>query len=362
MRVRLGDLHNGRAVARAQNGWIEKPRPLLWEWLVYGADSPLRQWLSKLLVNNMDFLESMEFKGKELTKEGFVRAIHPIDSEILRAVGLGLVTAYNIGKMTGLLTWLGVTDLHDENVFFTRSEDEKGFRMVAVDIEGIFSDLVSPKITGLIPSDPNWINNEGLSSLGGRLPWESVCALLKGYFDIVTKLNQNSEWLIGSLLANSRVSTTPIRVLLRHTKEYYDVLNNPEMDHHFTEEEQRQLSMGSIPYFFLTLDRPFLQYFDIDGNRNPVTTQGLLLPQYARPFICGPLKAIAQRGQRVLEVGLFDIFEYFTTQKEIKSRYSNCFEYDGFKIVMKDGYSFVLHGKTAFYRKTGAISAPPQDS
>src|SRR6187455_1144381 len=91
----LGDSHNfGRRVTlRGQR--VVKPRSLLWEWLVLARESPLRRLLDEA--------------GGEV--EQLRLAPLPRLSTARRRELAGIV-----GRALALFSWLGVADLHWENL------------------------------------------------------------------------------------------------------------------------------------------------------------------------------------------------------------------------------------------------------
>ncbi|MEO1368175.1 MAG: hypothetical protein AAFX50_13460, partial [Acidobacteriota bacterium] len=156
----LGDTHNfGRCVTR-RGDRIVKPRPVLWEQLLLDAESPLRRRLDAAARQSGDagafaFLPDVKFYPPRSGTGGEVDAIR---LEPLGSLGDGEVEelARITGRSLALWSWLGVTDLHWENLVLGR--DARGqIVFTPLDIEGLFDDLAMPTETKLLPdADPEY--------------------------------------------------------------------------------------------------------------------------------------------------------------------------------------------------------------
>ena len=142
--VHAGDRHNfGRRVT-LREGSVVKPRTLLWEWLLLGDDSPLRAKLSELGADVFDFLPSLRFSSHDARGGGEVeRALLDPLSPHTDSTRLAHVT----GRAIALYTWLGLSDLHWENLLL----GERDGRIVfgPLDVEMILDDLEDRKSTRL---------------------------------------------------------------------------------------------------------------------------------------------------------------------------------------------------------------------
>src|SRR5258708_1955542 len=119
-RKNLGDTHNfGRRVEPKGNR-ISKPRTLLWEWLLLSKKSPLRRLLSEAAraegwqADAFDFLPTLGFwrvgaRGGEVERV----SLSPLQ---LRSEARKLELAAIVGRAVALLSWLGLADLHWENL------------------------------------------------------------------------------------------------------------------------------------------------------------------------------------------------------------------------------------------------------
>src|SRR5262249_47162464 len=127
-RVHLGDSHNFGQRVSVRDGRVHKPRTLLWEWLVLSAESPLRQPLGEAaerdgLGDSFGFLPDLKFFRSRSHIGGEVeqvalRPLGALSSNHRRAL------AVTVGRAIALFSWLGVCDLHWENLVLGR--DDRG--------------------------------------------------------------------------------------------------------------------------------------------------------------------------------------------------------------------------------------------
>src|SRR4051794_18106263 len=120
-RTPLGDSHNfGRRVSVSADR-VAKPRTLVWEWLLLSADGPLRRFLLEAAERDglggdaFSFLPALKFFLSRAQDGGEVErvALEPLpapSSESRRAL------AKIVGRSLALWAWLGVSDLHWENL------------------------------------------------------------------------------------------------------------------------------------------------------------------------------------------------------------------------------------------------------
>jgi len=159
-RNQLGDSHNfGRRVTR-HAGRIVKPRPLLWEWLVLSATSPLRRLLAAIGREGhagrdlFSFLPSLRFfssgEGGEvecIQLQPLKRASTPAERRELARI---------VGRSLALWSWLGLQDLHWENLVLGH-DARRRVVFTPLDVEMILADLSLPTETKLLPdADPEY--------------------------------------------------------------------------------------------------------------------------------------------------------------------------------------------------------------
>src|SRR5688572_5284381 len=120
-RAHLGDSHNfGRRVS-LRAGRVGKPRTLVWERLMLAGDSPLRRLLDDAAEGDglgrdaFGFLPELQFFPSRAGHGGEVERIElsplpALSSDDRRA--LARIT----GRSLALFSWLGVSDMHWENL------------------------------------------------------------------------------------------------------------------------------------------------------------------------------------------------------------------------------------------------------
>jgi hypothetical protein len=318
----LGDAHNfGRTVRRVR-GRIAKPRAVLWEWLVLAPDSPLRRLLHESaerdgLGDAFGFLPTLRFFGKRSPFAGEVEAVTlaPLRS---RSAARRRELATIVGRSLALYSWLGISDLHWENLVL--GVDRRGRTILGpLDVEMIFDDFELPTQTKLLPdADPEYALvcqhsagvRRALPYLGKPLDPGDLLAMASAYLATLSFLARHAG-AIGKVLSSlPELRETPIRVCLRGTEEYvrgdFESLWPPLL-----EAEAAQLERGDIPYFFRLYGRPGIHYF---GNQQLTRLERLPLqgdvPQL-EPLL--PLaRGLSSPGRRRLKAdGLFTLVAAF---------------------------------------------------
>lgn len=268
----LGDSHNfGRRVS-VRGGRISKPRTLLWEWLALSSQSPLRRLLGAAakragLGDAFGFLPSLAFSRNDVRSGGTVQRI------TLRPLGkLGAKDraelAGIVGRSLALWSWLGVADLHWENLALGR--DARGQIVFGpLDIELMLADLGLPTETKLLPdADPEYAVicqhacgvRRVLPYLGKPVAGRDLLAMAGSYRSTLALLDEHSA-AIAEVFANLEgLRQAPLRVLLRGTDEYVRARSEPLWPP-LLDAEAEQLARGDIPYFFRLYGRPGIHYF-----------------------------------------------------------------------------------------------------
>lgn len=272
-RTHLGDSHNfGRRVS-PRGGRFAKPRPLLWEWLVLAADSPLRQLLDEAAERDglgreaFGFLPALAFFPSSTEIGGEVERIDlsplPAPSrESRRAL------ATTVGRSLALWSWLGVTDLHWENLVL--GADARG-RVVftPLDVEMILADLSLPTETKLLPdADPEYAAicrhacgvRRVLPYLGKPVEAAEVLEMAGAYRGTLAFLDRHTNAIAGVFAGLPGLRETPIRVCLRGTGDYVRARSEPVWPP-LLDAEAAQLDRGDIPYFFRLYGRPGIHYY-----------------------------------------------------------------------------------------------------
>lgn len=267
----LGDSHNfGRRVV-SRGARIEKPRSLFWEWLILGKESPLRTLLAREAAHHpigkgaFDFLPSLRFKHPEAIEGGTVERIELAEIGRMRK-GESRILARVVGRAIALFSWLGVSDLHWENVVIGRSK--RGELLFApIDIEMILADLPLPTATKLIPdADPEYAAmsrhsagvRRALPFLGKPIDPTDLAAMASAY-DATLSFLDNSASAISDVFSSLPFTEAPIRICLRSTEEY--VRPPASLWPPFLKEETAQMVRGDVPYFFRLYGKKGIRYF-----------------------------------------------------------------------------------------------------
>jgi hypothetical protein len=271
-RATLGDSHNfGRRVV-VQGQRVLKPRTVLWEWLVLSRDSPLRSALDAAAERAGEprlfgFLPTLRFFA---AKDGIGGSV-----ERLQLSALGRLApaqkrelARIVGRAVALFSWLGIADLHWENLVLGR--DRQGQIVFGpLDVELILADLSLPTQTKLLPdADPEYADvcrhaagvRRALPYLGKPIEADALVAMAGAYLFTLELLERQRATLARVFADLPGLKDTPIRVCLRGTDEYVRASTQapwpPLLD-----AERAQLERGDIPYFFRFYGRPGLHYF-----------------------------------------------------------------------------------------------------
>lgn len=274
--VQLGDSHNfGRRVSlRAQR--VHKPRALLWEWLVLAAESPLR----RLLVERAEqdglgrdafaFLPALAF-GKRTRLGGEVERVRlaPLRTRSQRD---RRALAVIVGRSLALWSWLGVADLHWENLVL--GVDGRGQIVFGpLDVEMILADLSLPTQTKLLPdADPEYAAicrhacgiRRVLPFLGKPVGASELLAMAGAYRATLAFLDRHARAIAEVFARLPALRTTPIRVCLRGTEEYVRAGSQPLWPP-LLDAEAEQLARGDIPYFFRLYGQRGIHYY---GDRS----------------------------------------------------------------------------------------------
>lgn len=277
LRVPQGDTHNfGRRVSVGAER-VHKPRTMLWEWLVLGADSPLRRLLDEaadrdgLGPDAFAFLPELKFFSPLARHGGEVERIElrpmPAPSKKIRRS-----LARIVGRSLALFSWLGVSDLHWENLVL--GVEGRGRVVFApLDIELILGDLSLPTETKLLPdADPEYAAicrhacgvRRVLPYLGKPVEAEDLLAMAGSYAAALAFLERHSADIADVFARLPGLRDTPIRVCLRGTDEYVRARTEPAWPP-LLDAEAEQLARGDIPYFFRLYGRSGVHYYGDPG-------------------------------------------------------------------------------------------------
>lgn len=269
----LGDSHNfGRRVA-LRGARVAKPRTVFWEWLVLSRDSPLRRLLAEEAASDgmgkdfFGFLPSLQFYRWRGRPGGEVeRAVLKPLGRVSRDERQELARV--VGGSLAFWSWLGVADLHWENLILGR--DARG-RIIfgPLDVEMMLADLRLPTETKLLPdADPEYALvcrhaagvRRALPYLGKPIAAAQLLAMAGAYRRTLAFLERHTAAIAETLAELPELHTAPLRVLLRGTEEYVQTRSEPVWPP-LLDAEQEQLARGDIPYFFRLYGKRGVHYY-----------------------------------------------------------------------------------------------------
>lgn len=323
MRTQLGDSHNfGRRVS-LRAGRVHKPRALLWEWLLLAARSPLRQLLHERAKRDglgrdaFGFLPTLAFRRDNARIGGEVERVRLSPLPVL-SNGECRSLSEIVGRSLALWSWLGVADLHWENLVL--GVDARG-RMVfgPLDVETILADQSLPTETKLLPdADPEYAAicrhacgvRRVLPYLGKPVDAAHVLAMAGAYRATLAFLDRQASAIAGVFARLPGLRETPIRVCLRGTDQYVPARSRPPWPP-LLDAEAEQLARGDIPYFFRLYGRPGIHYY-----ANPTLTRRKRIPLRGDVPRLDPLLSLsrglrAPSRQTLREEGLFTLLGAF---------------------------------------------------
>ena len=316
-----GDAHNfGRRVTVGARS-VKKPRSVFWEWLVLGGDSPLRATLASVAAkdglgkNAFDFLPALRFRRS--VREGVVERLE-LASLGRASEALKRELAVAVGHSLALFSWLGVADLHWENLALGRSA-EGAIVFTPLDIEMVLADFALPTETKLLPdADPEYAAicrhaagvRRALPFLGKPLRARELVLMAEAYLALLALLERNATAIARSIAQAPGFRQAPIRVCLRGTDEYVRARSVPLWPP-LLDAERAQLERGDIPYFFRLYGQPGIRWYE-----NRALTRTGMLPTRGDVPKLEPLLPVT-RGfasasrRRLREEGLFALLGAF---------------------------------------------------
>lgn len=274
---KLGDAHNfGQFVRLTPGGLLEKPRSTLWEWLLTGEDSPLRACLNRkaALQNVASPFDSIPVIHFQRRSERHA-LIEPLSWRPFKPGDLAALTApdwASAGSAIALFFWLGISDLHYQNVAFGWSSRCR-LLLCPLDVETIFEDLTFLGQTNLVPlaRGGTTLRHNGLQVAASRVELDHVAALLHGFLESTELLAAIHSELASVILSIPGVESAPIRILLRKSQDYL------RRDRDFYREERIQLRRGDVPYFYKTLSDPRPRYYSSKNGKSRLAAISSLL-------------------------------------------------------------------------------------
>ncbi len=322
----LGDSHNfGRRVS-LRGDRVEKPRTIVWEHLLRSAPTA-RSAASSTEAAEGDglgreafaFLPRLSFFPSSSGPGGEVERVELDPLPDLDPEGR-ITLARIVGRSLALWSWLGVADLHWENLVLGKGAAGQTI-FAPLDVEMILDDLTLPTQTKLLPdADPEYAQicrhacgvRRVLPYLGKPVGAPLLLAVAAAYPEHAGPPRPACARDRRRLRAPPPpgLSETPIRVCLRGTDEYVRARTEPLWPP-LLDGEAEQLARGDIPYFFRFLGRPGIHYY-----ADPELTRLHHLPARGDVPQLEPLLSVA-RGLRapsrksLREQGLFTVLGAF---------------------------------------------------
>ncbi len=241
--MKVGDFHNfGRQVhcevISGKNYYI-KPRTVLWEYLLFSSQSPLKELLE-------DFFSSNFYKFNIFSKDNFKTGY---SEEIISNLLIENVKPEYLGEFMGYCNFFGITDMTKENCI---AQDDT---IHLVDCECIFS----PEAKFLTNIGKNF--KQYSQSIMPIKPFDGsqkfILSFLQGYIDSWLALLTYREKIMEVFESlRALIEITPIRVLLKNTFEYASSKQD-----NFSIEDIIQLKRNDIPYYFSFLGTKDVLYY-----------------------------------------------------------------------------------------------------
>jgi hypothetical protein len=307
---------------------------VLWEWLVLAAESPLRQLLAGAAEQDglgrgaFDFLPELTFFGAQSGVGGEVERIEleplgAISNENRRAL------ATIVGRSLALWSWLGVCDLHWENLVLGLGSAGQ-IVFAPLDVEIILADLSLPTETKLLPdADPEYAEicrhasgvRRVLPYLGKPVDGADLLEMAGAYRGTLAFLDRHAGSIANIFTNLPGLRETPIRVCLRGTDEYVRARSEPLWPP-LLEAELEQLDRGDIPYFFRLYGRRGIHYY-----ADPALTQLKTIPSEGDVPQLDPILQLsrdlrAPSRKKLREDGLFTLLGAFD-HAALKGRLKN---------------------------------------
>lgn len=241
----LADKHNfGQQVEKVQRGsdtWYRKPRTVYWEWLFFGSTSPLKTLFNEKGENGTrplaDYFFNLDIEV-EGTWSGYAKEV------VAENQTLTPEHFYAFGALIAYSYIFGIRDLHKQNLIMTKTH------LQAVDAEVVFTALTLPHETLLLPFKTVGYEFAGIGALVSskeHLTHEQIQKIVLGYWDLFSVVS-NKKTELDETLTELDFSKNPIRVIVRNTSEYRNLLS--DLTANALPSEVEQLNRGDVPFYF----------------------------------------------------------------------------------------------------------------
>lgn len=303
----LADKHNfGQQVEKVRRGsdtWYRKPRTVFWEWLFFGSTSPLKTWFNEKGENGTrplaDYFFNLDIEV-ESTWSGYAKEVATENQTPTPE------HFYAFGALIAYCYIFGIRDLHKQNLVMTRTH------LQAVDVEVVFTALTLPHETLLLPFKTVGYDFSGIGALVNskeELTQEQVEQIVFGYWDLFSlALTRKVE--INKVLAGLDFSKIPMRVIVRNTSEYKNLLNNPPDN--ILPSEAKQVKRGDVPFYFKFVADNSLYWLGSENRPEIESNVGTLQQDIHRHGKYLKNEFIEGRSNRkILATGLLYLNKYF---------------------------------------------------
>ncbi len=259
----LGDVHNFGEFVYAENKKVFKPRTLFWEHLFLNSKSELRKMINQLcdengLASPFNIAPDLEFELLNFSN-GWVERLRLSQN----TKQLTINESQSVAAVVGLCFWFGIGDLHFENVFIGRNENDT-LICFPIDIEVIFEKLTHVNQTLLFPSNIISERKCGLSNILNNLSGlneDSKFIFIKTFLEFISMLNENAESILSKIIELNKDGNNYLRIILRDTKTYIEILEGSLKCADLIPEELVQIARGEVPFFVRLLDSDQIYYF-----------------------------------------------------------------------------------------------------
>lgn len=248
----FGDTHNFGLRTIVKSNWVEKFRPIYWEWLFLSSDSPLRDFCRSEFKENDPFRSFSTLKFLTQVQDMARFQKHLVQRQKLNKVtDLNHHNFFDLGASIGACSFFGLTDLHDEN-FVIGFDGNHKFIASPIDIEIVFEKIDCLSQTHLISSST--VEKSVVSIFQNQIfPEKAISTIIEGFISSWDRL-QSTAKEIFLLFQKLNMQNVPIRLVIKETEIYHQCLiGNQKMDSFF-DEEICQLKRKDFPYFWTYLN------------------------------------------------------------------------------------------------------------
>jgi len=263
-----GDTHNfGRSVSRVGE-WVEKPRPIYWEWLFLDGESPLRTTSRELsykksIVDPFGHFPDLKFKystEEVLPYSGQVSFFQQTGDSSFPSIE----TSRALGSFLATILFFGMPDLHAENLMISKGRDAGSVLFFPIDIELIFAPVKLLSDTFALRCFKNESKFVGINLL--KRSEVNVAEVISSFLKSMDSFHEMIPSL-QDLFRSMPIEKVPIRTILKDTMDYVRYLRGESVEAVWMPAELEQLGRGDIPYFYHYLGSTEILYLSSEGPK-----------------------------------------------------------------------------------------------